>query len=169
MDRVKETIFNVLGEAVAGARVLDLFSGSGSLGLEALSRGAREVYFVDEAPAPCAVIQRNLARLNIPRERTHIRRITAIQAIRFFASRKIRFDLIFVDPPFHRDFIKKILRLIDRFDIVKPFGKVILQRSRHEALPTNLAHYMLVQEKKIGRAFICLLVRKQENTHETSS
>ncbi|MBI4388267.1 MAG: 16S rRNA (guanine(966)-N(2))-methyltransferase RsmD [Candidatus Omnitrophica bacterium] len=158
MDRIKETVFNILGGAPEGAWVLDLFAGSGSLGLEALSRGAAIVYFVDSEEGPCSVIRKNLQSLGIRRDQTKIYQMAVIQALRRIHKQGLKFDLIFLDPPFNKGFIKKVLRLIECFDIVKPFGKIIYQRSPHEELPEKLASFQSAQERVIGQAMIGFLI-----------
>ncbi len=164
MDRVKETIFNVLGDAVDGAMVLDLFAGSGSFGLESLSRGTKAVYFVDRESTPCVVIRQNLEFLAIPRTRSRICKMTVEQAIRKLHMQRLRFNLIFIDPPFNKGLIKKTLRLLERFDIVEPLGKIVIQRSRHEELPGDLTAFKITQEKKIGQAFVDFLVFQKNRT-----
>jgi len=158
MDRMKETIFNVLGDSVQKVSVLDLFAGSGSLGIEALSRGAKNVIFIDQEEIPCAVIRKNLESLRIPKSRSQVRQIAVMQAIRNLSKQKVKFGLIFVDPPFNKGFVKKILRELGRFDIVDRFGKVVVQRSQHEELPADLKQLRLIQEKEIGQAFVDFLV-----------
>jgi 16S rRNA (guanine966-N2)-methyltransferase len=98
-DRVREALFSILGDAVAGARVLDLFAGSGALGLEALSRDASEVTFVDSSVAAVAAIRRNLQTLGVE---ANVRRQDAL-AYLGAASRDARqYDLVFLDPPYRR-------------------------------------------------------------------
>lgn len=154
MDRVKETIFNVLGTDVQNRRVLDLFAGSGSLGIEAISRGAKSVTFVESSTVPCQIIRDNLLSLGINRAQWEILGRPVTQALRHLSNRKRRFDLIFLDPPFNRDFIKKILRLIGHFDIVELGGMVVYQRARQENLPENIPNLHLIKEKAIGQAYI---------------
>ena len=166
MDRVKETIFNVLGDTVTNAVVLDLFAGSGSFGIEALSRGAKLVYFVDREAAPCSVIRQNLESLAISRTSSQIFRIPVEQATRKINKRGLQFDLIFIDPPFNKGLIKKTLRLLERFDIVKTFGRIVIQRSRHEELPHDLTTLKVMQEKKIGQAFVVFLTPQRGESEQ---
>ena len=98
-DRVREALFSVLGASVAGARVLDLFAGSGALGIEALSRGAASALFVDRAPAAIKAIRTNLDALGIEAD---VRRMPALAALRTAADRGDAYDLVFLDPPYRR-------------------------------------------------------------------
>jgi len=98
-DRVREALFSVLGPAVQGARVLDLFAGSGALGLEALSRGAVSAVFVERSPRALAAIAANLATLGVEAE---VRRMEARAALRTASARGEAYDLVFLDPPYRR-------------------------------------------------------------------
>lgn len=96
-DRVREALFSVLGDRVAGARVLDLFAGSGALGLEALSRGAASAVFVDSAPAAVAVVRANLIALDVTAD---VRRADARAYLRSARTAAHQYDLVFLDPPY---------------------------------------------------------------------
>ena len=96
-DRVREALFSVLGESVRGARVLDLYAGSGALGIEALSRGAAAAVFVDRAPAAIKAIRANLEALGIE---APVHRMGARAALRAAAVRAEAYDLVFLDPPY---------------------------------------------------------------------
>jgi len=96
-DRVREALFSVLGPSVQGARVLDLFAGSGALGLEALSRGAATAVFVDRSPRAIAAIAANLEALGID---AHVHRMEARAALRAALARREAYDLVFLDPPY---------------------------------------------------------------------
>jgi len=96
-DRVREALFSVLGEIVTGARVLDLFAGSGALGIEAASRGAAEVTFVDSAPAAIRAVRANLDALGLAAE---VVRADALAAARAARAAARQYDLIFLDPPY---------------------------------------------------------------------
>jgi len=98
-DRVREALFSVLGASVRGARVLDLFAGSGALGIEALSRGAASAVFVDRAPRAIAAVRANLAALGIDAE---VRRMEARSWLRTASTRAEAYDLVFLDPPYRR-------------------------------------------------------------------
>lgn len=97
-DRVREALFSVLGD-VLGARVLDLFAGSGALGIEALSRGAATATFVDCAAAPIAAIERNLRELGLDAE---VRRQQAVQFLHSASNDSRQYDLVFIDPPYRQ-------------------------------------------------------------------
>jgi 16S rRNA (guanine966-N2)-methyltransferase len=98
-DRVREALFSILGDRVAGARVLDLFAGSGALGIEALSRGASEATFVDSSPAAVKAVQGNLEALGAEAE---VRRADARVFLRGASGAGRHYDLVFLDPPYRR-------------------------------------------------------------------
>ena len=158
-DRAKETIFNVLGTICQDAIVLDLFAGSGSLGLEALSRGAREVYFVDDAKASQNCIQQNIKSLSLNQSRAQIIGLPVPQAISRLEKQSKKFDLIFLDPPHNKGLIKKILHRLDASDIVNPSGTIVVGRSNLESLPKDLKTLYLQREIKIGQTFVSLLIK----------
>jgi len=101
-DSLRERAFSILGPAISGAAFLDLFAGSGAVGIEALSRGARQVHFVETHRAAAALIRRNLETLRIPREKTRISCHNAERAIGLLARRSKRFSFLWADPPFSR-------------------------------------------------------------------
>ena len=159
-DRAKETIFNVLGTVCEEALVLDLFAGSGSLGIEALSRGANHVDFVDSEKPAYSCIHRNLEALGLAGQ-GRIMTIPVLEAIKSLEKQGKTFNLIFLDPPHNKGLIKKVLRQIDHSDIVTTSGIIIVGRSNHESLPPNLNTLYLQREIKIGQAFVCLLARQE--------
>lgn len=157
-DRAKETIFNVLGTNCEAAVVLDLFAGSGSLGIEALSRGARQVYFVDHAKAAAVCIERNLKTLSLQAV-SHILTMPIFKAIRKLEKQVKKFNLIFLDPPHNKGLIKKVLRHLDHSDIVLTFGTIVVGHSNQESLPDHLETLRYQRNIKIGQTFVSFLIR----------
>ncbi len=167
-DRSKETLFNVLGNLVPGKHVLDLYAGSGSLGLEALSRGALNVTFVDRASWAVRVIQKNLDELALG-GKAEILEGDVLRAIDKFKKKARNFSLIFVDPPFQQGLVKKTLLKLDQSGIVMPFGQVIVGHTRQEELPEGLVTLKLARTKKIGQACLSFLFRLDTSHGETKS
>lgn len=155
-DRAKETIFNVLGTQTEGACVLDLFAGSGSLGLEALSRGAEEAFFVDHAQAAMRSIRTNLQSLGI-RKAAHVVESPVSRAIRRLEKQGVSFDLIFVDPPHNKGLIKKTLNQLDDSAIIKTFAVVVVGHSNLEGLPDDLKTLRLERGIQIGQTVVTFL------------
>lgn len=128
LDRVKEAMFGILGDAVAGARVLDLFAGSGSLGIEALSRGAAEAVFVDDDTAAITVIKENLAALGLA-GRARVKKASVGAYLQRNADGDGPFDLIFLDPPFRISLIDigKIFEVLQADGLPTGSGIVVLR------------------------------------------
>ncbi|MCL4385643.1 MAG: 16S rRNA (guanine(966)-N(2))-methyltransferase RsmD, partial [Cyanobacteria bacterium] len=114
LDNVKESIFNVLGEKIIGSKVLDLFSGTGSLGIEALSRGCELVYFVDKSLGSIKLIRKNLENLENIENKYKVFRSEILQFLKKFQS--INWDIIFIDPPYkiESDIMKKIFEICNK-------------------------------------------------------
>jgi len=157
-DRAKETIFNVLGTICESAVVLDLFAGSGSFGIEALSRGAREACFVDAAKICFHCIEHNLKTLDL-KPSGIILQMPVFSAIKKLEKQGKKFDLIFVDPPHNKGLIKKVLHRLDHSDIVAPFGNIVVGHSNQEGLPKELETLCHQRSIKIGQTFVSFLVK----------
>jgi 16S rRNA (guanine966-N2)-methyltransferase len=145
-DRVRETLFNWLQYSVAGTRCLDLFAGSGALGLEALSRGARELVFVEQAPAVARALRAELVRLG-GTARAHV---IEAPAERFLAAPGEPFDVLFLDPPFALSALSEYVARIDAGNWVKSSGWVYLESERTAGPPTLPPHWELVKSKSAG-------------------
>jgi len=146
-DRVRETLFNWLQSSIVGARCLDLFAGSGALGLEALSRGARELVFVEQAVAVSRALQEQLARLGgSPKGR-----VVEMGAARYLRTPGEPFDILFLDPPFGRDALAEYIPLIDAADRLKTGALVYLENERTAGAPPLPPHWELLKSKSAGQ------------------
>jgi 16S rRNA (guanine966-N2)-methyltransferase len=134
-DRLRETLFNVLGPAIEDSLFVDLYAGTGAIGIEALSRGAREVIFVETHPAAARLIRKNLESLKIA-SRVEVIGSDAARALETLAKRKLLADFIFLDPPYDRvDERVELLELLDASHLVAPSGIVIVEHSVKTELP----------------------------------
>jgi 16S rRNA (guanine966-N2)-methyltransferase len=153
-DRVRETLYNWLQHVIVGARCLDLFSGSGALGLEALSRGAAAVVFVEQAQAAARGLVTELARLG----GTAKARVVEMGASRFLrtagdaAGRPYGgpFDIVFMDPPFGQEALADYIPLLDLGGWVKSGGLVYLESEKSAGAPVMPAHWELLKSKSAG-------------------
>jgi len=145
-DRVRETVFNWLQLAVAHARCLDLFAGSGALGLEALSRGAREVVFVEQAVAAARSLREQLTRLG----GTARAKVVEMGARRYLGLPAEPFDLVFVDPPFGQEALPTYLPLLAAGNYVVPGGLVYLECERAAGEPVLPPGWELLKSKSAG-------------------
>jgi len=168
-DRTKETLFNIVGSFVFGKHVLDLYAGSGSLGLEALSRGAIEVTFVDQAPWARKVIEKNLTSLGLTSQGTIVS-MEMLPAIRKLEKKRGGYSLIFIDPPFMKGLVKKTLMRLDASDIVLPFAQVVVGHMWREELPgAELKNLKWVRTKRIGQACLSFFFRLESTNEKTKS
>lgn len=155
-DRVKEAIFDILQDRFQGQRVLDLFAGTGALGIEALSRGAGFAVFVESHGASRRVIQRNLEGCRLE-NRAEIIALEARAAIRFLEHRKECFDLIFMDPPYRKGFGPRLLADLAQSSVRTPQTLIVAEHSGHEALEPTPPLVRIDQRKYGGTrvSFFC--------------
>jgi 16S rRNA (guanine966-N2)-methyltransferase len=131
--KVREAIFSILGPAVPGAQVLDLFAGTGALGIEALSRGAARSVFVEDQPAAVKGLRRNLETLGLM-ERSEVLPLPVAAALKKLAAAGERFEIIFLDPPYGVG-AATTLTALAASDLLSPQALVVAEHSRREALP----------------------------------
>lgn len=147
-DRVKESLFNILADKVLGATVLDLFCGSGSLGLECLSRGAKFVCFNDNSPPSIAVLTKNLKKISSEKSYT----VSRLDYAQCLANSVNKYDLIFIDPPYGLDAGIDSLNAIGKGKILNENGVVIFERDRKfEGKIDGLAVF---DERKYGKTYL---------------
>ena len=145
-DRVRETLFNWLQHAISGARCLDLFAGSGALGLEALSRGAKQLVFVEQAVAAARALQEQLVRFGGEARG----QVVEMGAARYLRSGAQTFDIVFLDPPFGRDALAEYVPLLDAGLWLKPGALVYLENEKQAGVPPLPAHWQLLKSKSAG-------------------
>jgi len=150
-DRAKEAIFSALADRVPGSNFLDMFSGSGAIGIEALSRGAGFVAFVELVPAHIDVIRRNLAHVSkaIVNPNYKILNEDASNALDMLKIANLSFDIIFMDPPYKTSLWEPALNRIHEFDLLNESGIVVLEMSKEEKEPVS-AHFNILKSKSYG-------------------
>lgn len=148
-DRVREAIFQVVGDRVIGARGLDLYAGAGGLGLEALSRGAAHMVFVDQAWAAVSFIRRSLDRLGFG-DRAWVERKDAFRFLRKGANTGASFDLVFADPPYGQDALQDLLTLLDQGQFVAESGLVITEVAKGRTPPPQVGCFSIVWQRLYG-------------------
>jgi 16S rRNA (guanine(966)-N(2))-methyltransferase RsmD len=164
-DMIKEALFNVWGERLEQAVFLDLFAGSGSIGIEALSRGARTVIFVDNSAAAVSVIKDNLDNCKIA-EGFEVYRNDVFRALSILQSRGTRFDLIYVDPPFTNEAIfDKVLHVLDQADILAPNGVMVIRTFRKKTLPMYLEHLYKYRSNDYGESVLHYYRSREEDQY----
>lgn len=146
-DRVKETLFNILMSDVPGARVLDLFSGTGNLAIEAWSRGAAYVEAVELNKKSLQIIRENIKELQIGREI----RVVPQDVFKYLKAFKGQpFDLVFVDPPFTEKIAHLCIESIAESTVCRPGGVVIIESSRHERMDDQYKSFKLLDRREFG-------------------
>lgn len=152
-DRVKEALFDILGSDIEGATFLDLFAGTGSVGIEALSRGAGKVVFVDRSRQAIDTVRRNLEVTRLA-DRAEVIRKDAFRFVEV-APAGLSFDYIYVAPPQYRDLWARILLALDDKPLLAPGGRIIVQIHPKEFHPTDTPRLQLTQERRYGSTVLC--------------
>ncbi len=149
-DKVKESLFNIIGPFFDGGNVLDLFSGSGSLGLEALSRGMEKGIFVEKDPKALQVIKANIQACRMEEE-SEVLRSDALRSIKMLGGRGVRFDLIMMDPPYKiANAIPSILSEIEENQLLAEDGLIICEHGKELELPEQIGPFVKYRYEKYG-------------------
>jgi len=159
---VKESIFNILRVEMEGKVVLDLFAGTGNLGIEALSRGAKKAIFVERKRQAIRLIQRNLTQLGLE-ERSEIVPKDADRAIGILKQRGESFDLILIDPPYEKGLIQKTLMKLRFHPIYHKDSILVIEHNRREPLPDTVAGWNLIRQRRIGDTIISFLTPREDD------
>lgn len=159
MDRVKESLFAMIQDYIKDSIVLDLFSGSGNLGIEAISNGAKYAYLVDKNPKASNIINKNLNTIGI--NNCKVLNIDYIKALEYIKNQNIKIDIIFLDPPYKTEYIKNSLELIEKHDILMDEGLIICESDSLDKIIYN-DKYILLKNKKYGDKYIMILRKKEQ-------
>lgn len=163
-DNVREAIFNVMASYIEGKRVLDLFAGSGSFGIEALSRGASYVLFVDSSKVTTNVIDNNLKKLRLEdAKKAKVLTKDAQVAIKLLHKRKEKFDIIFLDPPYYKNWIKKCLKNFNVYDILTPSGLIVAEHFKKDDIPPSLNAFGVARQLVYGDTIITIYCKRSRN------
>lgn len=151
-DRVKEAMFSIIQFDIPGARVLDLFGGTGQLGIEALSRGAKSAVFVDAGEQACRLIRENLKRARMESDGHVIRS----DYLAYLSICKEKFDIIFLDPPYAEVFLENALNRITEIDILQSGGIIVTERPLGKELPWEFEGYIRSKDYKYGKILLTI-------------
>ena len=152
IDRVKEALFSIIQFDIPGAQVLDLFGGTGQLGIEALSRGAKAATFVDAAEKPCALIRENLKRTRLEADG----RVIRADYLDYLSRCREQYDIIFLDPPYAEVFLENALKRITEIDILRSGGIIVTERPLGKELPFSFEGYTRSRDYKYGKVLLTL-------------
>lgn len=151
-DNVKESVFNIIQFDIEGRRVLDLFAGTGQLGIECLSRGAAEAVFIDENTAAVKIVKENLKTCGFT---AAVLQQDALSYLRHCG----KFDLVFVDPPYDSGLYESVLETINSVDILSDGGIILCESRREKVLPDMRAPYRKKKEYNYGRVKLTVYIK----------
>lgn len=155
-DRTRESVFNILSHRVPEAIVLDLFAGTGALGIEALSRGAESAVFVDNSRESLSVIRRNVESCALD-DRASIIKWNIEKNLNCLKAVKTGFDLVFIDPPYHRNLLKPTLFNLDQSKSLKNRSCIVVEHASLEPVPTDLLAFELTDQRRYGKTLVSFL------------
>lgn len=153
-DRIKENLFNIIAPFIEGAKVLDLFSGTGSLAIEAISRGAEKAVLVDRNPDCLKIIERNIKVTHFE-DSTKVLNLDYIDALNKLSAGNDKFDLIFLDPPYSKGLIDASLKLLDKYKLIVEDGLIVAEKDIEDNVPENVGLIKLVRKQKYGNTELC--------------
>lgn len=156
MDRVKESMFAIIQDSIKDKVCLDLFAGSGNLGIEAISNGAKKCYFVDNNKEAIKVINENVENLGI-KDKSEVIHKDYMDALLYFKENRIKFHLVFLDPPYSNDVINDILKFLYKNKILKRDAIVICEYQKGEI---ESQYFEVEREKKFGYKKIGIYTQK---------
>lgn len=161
LDRVKEALFNIIQFDIVGSKVLDLFSGSGALGIEALSRGAKYAVFCDNNKEAQIIIEKNIENTK-QKEKSRIYKSDYLETLDKLNKNKDKFDIIFLDPPYKKDFALIALQKIVEYDLLTKEGIIVLETNdaNKKKEIENINKIKIFDERKYGKV-ILIFIRKE--------
>ena len=151
-DRVKEALFSIIQFEIPTARVLDLFGGTGQLGIEALSRGAKSAVFVDAGEPACRLIKENLRRTKLEKDAKVIRS----DYLDYLKRCRERFDIVFLDPPYAEVFLENALKCITEIDILETGDIIVAERPVGKELPWDFEGFTRSKDYKYGKTLLTI-------------
>ena len=151
-DRVKEALFSIINFDIPGAKVLDLFGGTGQLGIEALSRGATAATFVDAREESCKLIRENLKRTKLEQAAKVIR----ADYLDYLSRCREQYDIIFLDPPYAEVFLENSIKRITEIDILHSNGIIVAERPLGKELPWEFEGFTRSKDYKYGKVLLTI-------------
>lgn len=157
-DKIKESLFNILGYIDEESIVLDLFAGSGSIGIEFLSRGAKECYFIDISPNSIATVKDNLIHTKL-REKATVIKSDSLRAIKDLYNKKLSFDYIYIDPPFkNKELLYSVLSTLVEKPILNDKALLVIEHGSDIVLEDNILEFKKKDERKYGSKTISFFI-----------
>jgi 16S rRNA (guanine966-N2)-methyltransferase len=163
--KVREAVFSILGPGVGGLRVLDLFAGTGALGIEALSRGAAAAVFVEDHPESLKVLRRNLADLDLA-DRTTVSALPVTTALKKLAGHGESFGLVFIDPPYGGGDALATLTALVSINLLRPGARVVVEHSRRDSLPEACGGLTRLTVRRYGDTQVAFYLMAEPDLQE---
>jgi len=159
-DYLREALFGILGSSVRGVRFLDLYAGSGAVGIEALSRGGAEVVFLEQDPACLRVLRENVERTGLGQNR--LLGGDVLRVLPRLARQRESFDIIFLDPPYGTGLAPRTLEVVASGGLLRPHGVVIVEHFAKEPLPERIGNLRRIRERTHGQTMLSFYARAPE-------
>lgn len=160
LDRIKQSIFNIIQGRIEDSIVIDVFSGTGSLGLEAASRGAKECYLIDKGETTFAYLKKNVENLKFEDFCKCINK-DSYEALRDLGKKGIVFDLIFIDPPYLKDMIPPAVDIITEYDMLREDGLIVSKIDSSEVIYEGNGSIELIDHRKYGNTTVCFYKHRE--------
>lgn len=161
-DRVKEALFNIIQYKIDGSIILDLFAGTGNLGLEAVSRGAQRCVFIEHNRNTYKILLRNIEYLGF-NGKSEAYNQDAFTALKILARREEKYDIIFLDPPYGKGYIEKAIELISHFDLLSDEGIIASEHDKTDELPEKVGLLKVYRSERYGRTKITFWNKEEYN------
>lgn len=164
-DRVKESLFNIINPYIRESNILDLFAGTGSLGIECLSRGAKNCVFVDKSKDSINIIKSNVKKARVENEST-ILNIDFKDAVKRLSSQNQKFDVIFMDPPYYENMFIECLKIIDELNLLYEDGIIIVEHDTKDLFDESIGNLVKSRDKKYGNTTLTFYKLEAQNEQE---
>ena len=160
LDRIKESIFNIIQNRVRDSLAIDIFSGTGSLGIEAASRGAKHTYLIEKGDSSYNLLKKNVENLKFQDICTTLKG-DCYQYLEEFGKEKKVFDLIFIDPPYAKEMIPPAIELVSKYNLLKKDGLIVTKIDSGEILYEGNNEIILIDKRKYGNTTVCFYEYKE--------
>ena len=166
LDRVKESLFDILSDKIAGKKILDLFAGTGNLGLESISRGALSSIFVESNRDTYKILEDNVTSLGFQKESILYNK-DSFTSLKLFHDSNITFDVIFLDPPYGKGYVEKAINIIDRLNLLNDNAIIVCEYDVKDLIPDTVGKIKAYRTEKYGRVKISFFT--QGGDHDKNS
>ena len=160
-DRVKESLFNIINFDIMDSNVLDLFAGTGSLGIECLSRGANKCVFVDKSKESMAIVKSNIKKARVENESITMN-IDFKSAILSLGNKGEKFNIIFMDPPYYKNMFEDALSMVDQNNLLEEDGVIVVEHDTKDSFPENIGRLYKSRDKKYGKTTLTFYKMEEE-------